>query len=125
MNIPPMPNGLLHENDVNRLREFGEWKQEAFSCNLAKTADVFSKDENPDHPVCNLLEDTSNTWYQPKEGKILTELIFSLPEVRRVGYLVLKEAIQYSQRVEAFQVSVKTDENVDWEKIYEDRGQAD
>lgn len=119
LNIPPMPNGLLHENDVNRLREFGEWKQEAFSCNLAKTADVFSKDENPDHPVCNLLEGTSNTWYQPKEGKIPTELIFSLPEVRRVGYLVLKEAIQYSQRVEAFQVAVKTDENIDWEKIYD------
>ena len=66
-----MPNGLLHENDVNRLREFGEWKQESlFPVIWQKRQMFFAKDENPDHPVCNLLEATSNTWYQPKEGKI-------------------------------------------------------
>ena len=35
LNIPPMPNGLLHENDVKRLEEFGAWKRSSFSENLA------------------------------------------------------------------------------------------
>ena len=77
LNIPPMSNGLLHENDVERLRELGEWQQRSFSRNLL---------EESHRPV---------------------ELVFALDEAEDVGYLVLKEEIRNSQRVEAFEVFVR------------------
>lgn len=43
LNIPPMPNGLLHENDVKRLEEFGSWKKKSFTHNLMSTAHIFQK----------------------------------------------------------------------------------
>ena len=86
LNIPPMPNGLLHENDVERLRELGEWQQRSFSRNLL---------EESHRPV---------------------ELVFALDEAEDVGYLVLKEEIRNSQRVEAFEVFVR--DQGEWEKVY-------
>ena len=86
LNIPPMSNGLLHENDVERLRELGEWQQRSFSRNLL---------EESHRPV---------------------ELVFALDEAEDVGYLVLKEEIRNSQRVEAFEVFVR--DQGEWEKVY-------
>ena len=81
-----MSNGLLHENDVERLRELGEWQQRSFSRNLL---------EESHRPV---------------------ELVFALDEAEDVGYLVLKEEIRNSQRVEAFEVFVR--DQGEWEKVY-------
>ena len=86
LNIPPMPNGLLHENDVERLKELGEWQKGSFSRNLL---------EESHRPV---------------------ELVFALDEAEDAGYLVLKEEIRYSQRVEAFEVFVR--DQGEWEKVY-------
>ena len=86
LNIPPMSNGLLHENDVERLRELGEWQQRSFSRNLL---------EESHRPV---------------------EFVFALDEAEDVGYLVLKEEIRNSQRVEAFEVFVR--DQGEWEKVY-------
>lgn len=116
LNIPPMPNGLLHENDVKRLNEFGKWKQAAFACNLAETAGISSTSEDSDYPVHNFLTDTMNTWYQPEEGCGQVELIVSLKSAENIGYLVLKEAIQYSQRVEVFEIFVRNSK--EWISTY-------
>ena len=86
LNIPPMPNGLLHENDVERLKELGDWQRGSFSRNLL---------EESHRPV---------------------ELVFALDEAEDAGYLVLKEEIRYSQRVEAFEVFVR--DQGEWEKVY-------
>lgn len=53
----------------------------------------------------NILTDTLDTWYQPVEGSSPVELVFELEDSCTLGYLVLKEAIQHSQRIEAFQIS--------------------
>ena len=116
LNIPPMPNGLLCEKDVQRLTEFGQWQKKAFSRNLSENAVILVSSEDAGHPVCNLTVDTIDTWYQPEISRKPVELVFTLKKAERVGYLVLKEAIQYSQRVEAFEVGVKGDG--DWEKVY-------
>lgn len=42
LNIPPTREGLLHANDVARLREFGEWYRRAFQNNLLKSNAVLS-----------------------------------------------------------------------------------
>ncbi len=119
LNIPPMPNGLLHPNDVARLAEFGQWKRSAFSGNLAESAEITATSEDATHLVQNVLADTRITWYQPdiKTGVSPVELIFDLHTQEVLGYLVLKEAIQHSQRVEAFQVYAQKEEK--WVSVYE------
>ena len=121
LNIPPMPNGLLHPIDVARLTEFGQWKRSAFSDNLAESAEITASSEDAAHPVQNVLTDTRTTWYQPepdvKTGVFPAKLIFDLHTQETLGYLVLKEAIQHSQRVEAFQVYAQKEEK--WVSVYE------
>ncbi len=121
LNIPPMPNGLLHPNDVARLAELGQWKRSAFSGNFAESAEITASSEDAAHPVQNVLTDTRTTWYQPetdaKTGAFPAELIFNLHTQKALGYLVLKEAIQHSQRVEAFCVYAQKEEK--WVPVYE------
>ena len=57
-----------------------------------------------------------NTWYQPEEGCGQVELIVSLKSAENIGYLVLKEAIQYSQRVEVFEIFVRNSK--EWISTY-------
>ena len=121
LNVPPMPNGLLHPNDVARLAELGQWKRSAFSGNLAEFAEITASSEDAAHPVQNVLTDTRTTWYQPetdaKTGAFPAELIFNLHTQKALGYLVIKEAIQHSQRVEAFCVYAQKEEK--WVLVYE------
>ena len=119
LNIPPMPNGLLHENDVKRLEEFGAWKREAFSCNLMEQAVVTARNTDASHPFSNTLTDSLDTWYQPADPQESVEIEITLPKREALGYLVLKEAIQHSQRVEAFQIHTKDQEDEGWTLVYQ------
>lgn len=116
LNIPPMPNGLLNVQDVKRLKEMGEWQEAAFSRNLAEEAGILASTENPEHPVKELLADNLDTWYQPENGQAPAWITFTLKKAEDIGYLILKEAIWHSQRVEAFEVFVRAEES--WEKVY-------
>ena len=111
-----MSNGLLHENDVKRLEEFGSWKRKSFVHNLMETAHVFSENEDPAHLASNLISDTLENWYQPESSELPVEITISLDHLYNLGYLVLKEAVRYSQRVEKFEVLVK--ENETWNRIF-------
>lgn len=104
LNVPPMPNGLLNENDVYRLREFGEWKRKAFECNLVENALLSADSEDERYPLENVKQDLLENWYQPEKKRKTTEIRIKLPQKHEIGYVVLREAVQYSQRVEAFSV---------------------
>ena len=113
LNIPPMPDGLLNARDVKRLKEMGEWKKAAFSGNLAEEARILAATENSEHPLKCLLEDNLDTWYEPENGQEPAAVTFILKKPEEIGYLVIKEAIWHSQRVETFEVLVKSGENLE------------
>lgn len=75
LNIPPTPEGLIHENDAARLRELGAYLRETYRRDLAEEAQVIRR---PD--TVQLL------WPKPVA----------------VSRVVLMEDITQSQRVEAF-----------------------
>lgn len=77
LNIPPTPDGLIHENDAARLRELGAYLRETYRRDLAEEARIVRR---PD--TVQLL------W----------------PEPVKVSRIVLMEDITQSQRVEAFAV---------------------
>ena len=80
LNIPPDKRGLIHENDVARLQEFGHFINSTFDDNLAGDASI------------SVEEDSVYT------------MNIQLPEERTFNLLVLGEDIAKGQRVKAFRV---------------------
>ena len=106
LNIPPMKNGKIHEKDIAILKRLGEFINDTFKNNLLKNALITTVPEHdcrgnsPDM----MRTDDYNTYFMNKEGenKLLIEIKFD--ECKKLNYLVLKEAITFSQRVEKFNV---------------------
>lgn len=106
LNIPPMKNGKIHEKDMAILKRLGEFINDIFKNNLLKNALITTVPEHDcrgNSPDMMRIDDY-NTYFMNKEGdnKLLIEIKFD--ECKKLNYLVLKEAITYSQRVEKFNV---------------------
>ena len=120
LNIPPMKNGKIHEKDIAILKRLGEFINDTFKNNLLKNALITTVPEydcrgnSPDM----MRTDDYNTYFMNKEGdnKLLIEIKFD--ECKKLNYLVLKEAITFSQRVEKFNVYFN-DESGNKIKIFE------
>lgn len=120
LNIPPMKNGKIHEKDMAILKRLGEFINDTFKNNLLKNALITTVSEHdcrgnsPDM----MRTDDYNTYFMNKEGenKLLIEIKFD--ECKKLNYLVLKEAITFSQRVEKFNVYFN-DESGNKIKIFE------
>lgn len=91
LNIPPMKNGKFNEKDVARLKELGDKINKELGNNLAEDAKI-----------------TENK----KENTNQTEFIIELPEKRTIKYLDIAEAIAEGQKVEAFRIYAKDDDNL-------------
>ena len=120
LNIPPMKNGKIHEKDIAILKRLGEFINDTFKNNLLKNALITTVPEHdcrgnsPDM----IRTDDYNTYFMNTEGdnKLLIEIKFD--ECKKLNYLVLKEAITFSQRVEKFNVYFN-DESGNKIKIFE------
>ena len=107
LNIPPMPTGLFHKNDVKRLAEIGEYIKKAFANNIAPdaviSADSFKEGNEPD----KLLTDTYDSCYFAEDET--ANLTFTWDEAKEIGHVVIKENILYSQRVERYVIEALID----------------
>ena len=97
LNIPPTKEGLFHENDVRRLAELGEFLQNAFAENLVPGAKLSDGVENA-------VTDSYDTYFMPDPPE--AEIVITFPEREKLGYLVIKENILMSQRIESFAVDI-------------------
>ena len=95
LNIPPMPNGKFNEKDIERLKELGDKINSELGKNLAEDATI--------------TENKKNGTYQ-------TEFIIELPQKRTIKYLDIAETIAEGQKVEAFRIYIK-DENNLWKFV--------
>ena len=111
LNIPPTNEGLIHENDVRRLGEIGEFLNKAFADNIAYKAEITADGRD----IENVLSDNYDKYYMPDNPE--TEITFKFDKPEKLGYLVIKENISMSQRVESFTVSVS--EHGSFREVYE------
>ena len=93
LNIPPDTRGLLHEVDVARLKEFGQYIKETFADNKMETSHTYWKARIGDYKEYNI-----------KKGEIINTVL-------------LQEDIQKGQRVEVFKVEGLIDGS--WTKLAE------
>ena len=106
LNLPPMKNGKIHQTDVDNVKKLGEFIQNAFNKNLLDEAGMTtippldSRENGPDM----MRTDDYETYFMNEEGTNKLMINIKWLERKKLNYLVLKEAIPFSQRVERFRV---------------------
>ena len=101
-----MKNGRFHENDTKRLAELGDFIRESFKDNLADKAEIISVPEKGDRGenISSIRADDYETYFKTEDGKRELCIELKWEEGVKASYLVLKENILLSQRVESFKV---------------------
>lgn len=104
LNIPPTRDGLFHPNDVRELGRLGRLLEQSFSRNLLDSARLSADNQKAGFEIENVREDSYEKYFQGEEGKSSCEIRVVFPRGTRITFLVLKENIRCSQRIERFSV---------------------
>ena len=109
LNIPPTRDGLFHPNDVERLRELGEYLRKYYTRNvISENAQVEADAAQPGHEIENALTDNESYYLPAAEGQPVTVTV-RWPRKQTIHRLVLKEQLRLSQRIEHFTVDAWAD----------------
>lgn len=106
LNLPPDRRGLIHETDVSRLAEIGNYLANEFSENIAEKASVYADDCLDGHSADCVRSDTYDTYFRTADGINTAVITFDFNEEKTVRDIVIKENILKSQRIEKFSVEL-------------------
>ena len=104
LNIPPTPDGLFHENDVRRLREFGSCLRETYGRNLLDEAALSVDSCASGHGIECVRTDDGKNFFKTADGVRSCRITVSFPRETEVRRVVMKENIRLSQRIESFRI---------------------
>ena len=105
LNIPPNREGRIAEIDEQNLRELGRQIKESFAHNLLELGQIIAGTEQTGYEVENLRQDGYDKWYQPQLlGAEPVKIEICWEAKQNIRYIVLKENIPDSQRVEGFTI---------------------
>lgn len=116
LNLPPDKRGLIHENDVKRLKEIGEYLEKTFSNSITSEAKITASSVEEGFVAENIKTEDQN-FYKSPDGEEQVTLTFEFETSHAVNHVVLRENLAYSQRIEAFEIIAETDSG--HKKIYE------
>lgn len=120
LNIPPDRRGLIHENDVQALKQWRALLDAAFKNDLAKDAEVTGThvrgDSKTFSPV-NLIDNNPDTYWATDDAITSASVELDLKKAVVVNYVLLQEYIQLGQRVKSFSVDVWKDNA--WQQVAE------
>jgi alpha-L-fucosidase len=105
LNLPPDRRGLIHENDVQRLREFRQALDAIFDENLALGAKVKAshvKDNHPAFAADKITDGDKATYWTTDDWTTSADVEFDLGGDRTFNVAELAEHIQVGQRIGAF-----------------------
>ncbi len=117
LNIPPMPNGKLHETDVNNCIEAYRLIKQLFSFNLAAGAVVEATSHRADLIPDRLLLDDPEMFYAAAEGDTTPTITFELPVERAVNCFRIGEMIQLGHRVRRYAIDALVEG--EWRTVFE------
>lgn len=114
LNLPPMKNGKIHPTDAANLKALGQFIQESFKYNLADEGVISTIPPLDCNESCGdvLRTDDYETYFMNEEGENKLMIRIKWHNQKKLNYLVLKEAIPFSQRVENFRVCYAEGENI-------------
>ncbi|MFR4350956.1 MAG: alpha-L-fucosidase [Roseburia sp.] len=108
LNIPPNKEGRFHKEDVMALQGLGKRIRESFSNNIAERATITVEGEFYGEAEA-LKEENYHSGVYGIEGKQEIAITLNFVFFESVHYVVLKEDITRSQRVEKFEIICNVD----------------
>jgi alpha-L-fucosidase len=102
LNLPPGPNGLIHPNDVNRLRDLGNVLRATFEKNLAQGATATASATRDGSAAANTVDGNPETYWATDDGVTEASIEYDLGAPRTFNRAMVQEYIPRGQRVEAF-----------------------
>jgi alpha-L-fucosidase len=118
LNIPIMPNGLIHENDEKAALGFAKAIEEAFAINLAErmTAKASNVRGNVNrYGASRALDNDKNTYWATDDSVTSASLTINLGKPTRFNRFMVQEYIRLGQRVKAFAIEALIDGN--WKEL--------
>ena len=121
LGLSPNRDGVLDDEDVNSLKQFGEILKQTFAVNLAKGARLTASNIRGGKTAVfgpKLVTDADRYSYWATDDKVLTpSLTVELPVAKSFNVIRLRENIKLGQRIEAVEVDGLI--NGSWKKIAE------
>lgn len=118
LGLAPMPEGILHPNDVKSLEYFGRKIKLTFNNNLAKGA-VASSDNlrgtKSEFALHNLFDEDRYSYYAPEDGALSPVIEIALSEEKEFDLIRLRENIKLGQRLDS--VIIETFQGGNWEYL--------
>ncbi len=105
LNLPPDRRGLIHENDVQRLRELRKVLDATFKHNLALGAAAKAscvRGDIPGYGADKIVDGKKDTYWSSDDGTTTATLEFDLGKKCTFNVAELAEYIRIGQRVEEF-----------------------
>jgi alpha-L-fucosidase len=120
LGLCPDTRGLLHENDVKSLKEFGDKINQTFAVNLAKGAklkpsNIRGKDAKS-FGTNHLLDADRYSYWATDDAITNPELIIELPQNQTFDIIRLRENIKLGQRIEGYTIDIQ--QNGNWTEIF-------
>lgn len=118
LNLPPDRRGLIHENDVQRLKEFRAVLDATFANNLALGAKATAssvRDNNPAHDAATITDDYPDTYWTTGDWITAADIVIDLGKPQTFNRAMLQEYIQGGQRIELFTLDAWLDNA--WKEI--------
>ncbi len=101
LNVPPDKRGLINENDVARLKEFGDYIRKTFSNDFLSDAESSVDDADA------LVDGDADSYWKIDELPASVE--FQLDEKSKFNVVMLQEFIEKGQRIEKFKIEAMVD----------------
>lgn len=119
LGLSPDGRGLLNDNDVKALKEFGERLKQIFSNNLAKGASFKASNVRGGNLAkfgpANLLDDDRYSYWATDDKVKTPELILDLHQNRSFNIIRLRENIKLGQRID--EIAIDAWQNDKWQQI--------
>lgn len=112
LNIPPDKRGLIHENDVQRLMEFKDYRDRAFVNKLNASTNIAASNErgNSRHYAAeNVFDGDMETYWATDDDTHEATLEIEFDTAITMNALLIQEYIRLGQRIKGFRVEAEVE----------------
>lgn len=112
LNVPPDRRGLIHEKDVQTLKQWRALLDETFKTNLALNVRVTSanyRGGSKTYSPSNLTDSDPETYWATNDDQTTGVVEIEFAESHEISFVMLQEYIKLGQRVKSFEVEVWMD----------------
>jgi alpha-L-fucosidase len=117
--IAPDTRGLLHENDVLALANFGQLLKNTFAVNLAKKAVMHASNirggQSKRYGVAELTDNDRYSYWATDDSVKTPELVMEWTSPQTIQFVRIRENIKLGQRIEALELDAWKDNG--WVKV--------